>query len=160
MNWGSCGGFDIVRAALSWTSPRLMTRENRISQKMRPWKKSPHVEPCQGQTCNIFWSGPCDHFCGLEHWQKYMLVKFLASGSFLALRNGQTILSTLADLHPSIHKPVKIKELGLLTNIFVKSASRRFSWCNSQLLIPKVSYENGWFMFLLGKAFSGTHRLK
>ena len=53
--------------------------------------------------------------------------------------------------HP-LHKLVKIKELGFLTNIFVKSASRRVSRCNSQLLIPYLSYENCWFTFLLDKA--------
>ena len=56
--------------------------------------------------------------------------------------------------------PKKIKELNLLTYIFVKSATRRFLWCNSQLLIRKISQENSRFMFLLGKAFSGTHRLR
>ena len=35
-----------------------------------------------------------------------------------------------------LHKPFKIKDLGLLTYISRKSASRRFSWCNSQLLTP------------------------
>ena len=34
------------------------------------------------------------------------------------------------------HKPFKSNELGLLTYISRKSASRRFSWCNSQLLFP------------------------
>ena len=59
------------------------------------------------------------------------------------------IWSTSIDLHPSLHKPFKIKELGLLTHIAGKSASRRFSCCNSQLLIPKISQEKGQFTFLL-----------
>ena len=52
-------------------------------------------------------------------------------------------------LYPTLHKPFKIKELGILTIIFVKSVSRRFFGCNSHLLIPKLSHENGWFTFLL-----------
>ena len=35
-----------------------------------------------------------------------------------------------------LHLPFKIKDLGLLTYISRKSASRRFLWCNSQLLTP------------------------
>ena len=42
--------------------------------------------------------------------------------------------------HPAsprpLHKPFKIKDLGLLTYISRKSVSRRFSWCNYQLLTP------------------------
>ena len=41
----------------------------------------------------------------------------------------------------TLHLPFKIKELGLLTIIFVRSATRRFLWCNSHLLTPKLRYK-------------------
>ena len=48
--------------------------------------------------------------------------------------------STSIDLHPTsprpLHKPFKIKDLGLLNHMARKSVSRRCSWCNSQLLTP------------------------
>ena len=45
--------------------------------------------------------------------------------------------STSADLNKQIlQKPSNIKGVGLLTHIFGKRATRRCSWCNSQLLSP------------------------
>ena len=44
--------------------------------------------------------------------------------------------STSADLRQGPQKQSKIKDLGLLTYIFGKSATRRLSWCNSQFFSP------------------------
>ena len=60
----------------------------------------------------------------------------------------------------TLQKPSWIEDLGILIYIFRKSATRRFSWSNSQLLILKTINEHCRLMFLLGETSSREHRFE
>ena len=60
----------------------------------------------------------------------------------------------------NLHKPFKIKDLGLLTYISRKSASRRFSWCNSQLLTTSGSRAMKETLFVPYPTTPGNNRLR
>ena len=60
----------------------------------------------------------------------------------------------------TLHKPAFFKDLGLLTNIFGKSVSRRFSWCNSQLLTPSGRRAMKETVFVPSPATPGENRLR
>ena len=82
----------------------------------------------------------------IEQYNIYILGKLRASKSIRTAKKAPNIPATSVDLtrpHPTspvltrpLHKPLKIMDVGLLTYIFRKSVSRRFSWCNFQRLTP------------------------
>ena len=103
----------------------------------------------------------------IEHKQIYTLAKSELPNPSGRPKNGPNTLAISVDLDRpqstsdgTLHKPFKIKDLGILTYISRKSASRRFSWCNSQLLTPEMSQENGRLTFLLGETSSRKNRLR
>ena len=59
-----------------------------------------------------------------------------------------------------LHLPAKIKDLGLLTHTARKSVSRRFLWCNSQLLTPSGRRAMKETMFIPSRATRGENRLR
>ena len=62
--------------------------------------------------------------------------------------------------HNTLHLPSKTKDLSLLTQFLEKSASRRCSWCNSQLLIPKFRRAADQTVFIPSPTTCGENRLR
>ena len=100
--------------------------------------------PFLGQEIHNFNNiGSPNPYRSIEHEQIYNLGKVRASKSIRTTKTAPNTLATSVDLdRPQstsprpLHKPFRIKDLVLLTYIFRKSVSWRFSWCNSQLLTP------------------------
>ena len=67
---------------------------------------------------------------------------------------------TSPDLTRTLHLSFKIKDLGSLTYISRKSVSRRFSWCNSQLLTPSGRRAMKETVFIPSRATRGENRLR
>ena len=84
--------------------------------------------------------GSRNPYRSIEHEQIYSLGKVRASKSIRTTKTSPKYSRDFCRPHPTsprpLHKPFKMMDLGLLTYIFRKSVSRRFSWCNSQLLTP------------------------
>ena len=62
--------------------------------------------------------------------------------------------------HPDPFINHLFKDLSLLTHIFRKSAKRRFSWCNSQLLHPSGRRAMRETLFALPPVTPGENRLR
>ena len=95
-----------------------------------------------------------DGFCSLdpyetlEHVKISILTKSQPPSPQLRPENAPNTLSISINLNRSLHEPFKIKELGLLTYIFRKSASRRFLWCSSHPLTPSGRRDMSQTLFL------------
>ena len=89
----------------------------------------PCLENCKCEAIRS--QGPCE---SIDHLKISILTKSQPPTPKLRPKNVPNTLSILVNLTRPLHEPFKIKELGLLTHIFRESATRRFLWCNSQLL--------------------------
>ena len=108
------------------------------------------IRPFRCSKIHIFYkSSPPNPYGQVRHQKISILAKSQPPNPKLRPKNAQNTFQNPSTSHLTLHLPFKIKELGLLTFIFVRSATRRFLWCNSHLLIPKLRYKNGRFTFLL-----------
>ena len=108
------------------------------------------IRPFRGSIIyNFDKTGPPNPYGQVRYQKISILTKSQLPTPKLRPNNTQNTFQNPSTSHQTLHLPFKIKELGLLTHIFVKSATRRFLWCNSHLLIPKLGYKHGQFTFLL-----------
>ena len=109
--------------------------ESRISNDSS--QKFAKLWPLFGSKINNFEGSTSQHPYGsIEHVKISILTKSQPPTPKLRPENAQNTISILVNLTRPLHEPFNIKELGLLTHIFGESATRRFLWCNSQLLTP------------------------
>ena len=108
------------------------------------------IRPFQGSKINNFdRTSPPNPYGQMRHQKISILAKSQPPSPKLSPPKAPNTFQNPSTSDQTLHLPFKIKELGLLTFIFVQSATRWFLWCNSHLLIPKLRYTNGRFMFLL-----------
>ena len=72
----------------------------------------------------------------------------------LSSNSAPTTLQNESTLHQTLRSPFKADGLGIISFIFVRSASRLFLWCNSNLLMLKLRHAHDRFAFLLLFMFS------
>ena len=92
--------------------------------------------------------GSQDPYGSIEHVKISIPTKSQPPTPKLRPKNAPNTLSISVNLTRPLHEPFKIKDLGLLTHIFRESATRRFLWCNSQLLTPSGRRDMSQTMFL------------
>ena len=86
--------------------------------------------------------------------------------NYVQKNNLRTIPKSVAINRPqstspqTLLKPFKIKDLSLLTHLYMKSALRRCSWCNSQLLTPWFRRATKQKVFIPSPATPGKNRLR
>ena len=115
-------------------------------------EKSATFEHCQApKSIRFSRAKPCDHFHGIEHENP----AFWCDSELLQASGRREMAQTLSrPPSPSIdlsrprfksdENRIACWILGILTHIFGKSVSRRFSWCNSQLLTPSGLSRLSW----------------
>ena len=94
-------------------------------------------QPFRGHTRGDF-DGFCsqDPYESIEHVNISILTKSQPPIPKLRPENAPNTFSISFIITQTLHQPLQIKELGLLTQIFGKSAMRRFLRCKSQSLTP------------------------
>ena len=126
--------------ALSIDIPTYCWAEKSISQSVFSATKSSNIDPSLANKSIILTKSAPKTYMGSSSIKKSRFWQNLSLQIHHYVpkmhRKLSQIWSTSIDLHPSLHKPFKIKDLSLLTHLAWKSVSRRFSWCNSQLLTP------------------------
>ena len=106
--------------------------------------------PFRGSKIHYFnKTSPPNPYGQVRHQKISILAKSQPPTPKLRPQNTPNTFQNPSTSHQTLHSPFKIKELGLPTFNFVQSATRRFLWCNSHLLIPKLRCKHGRFMFLL-----------
>ena len=126
--------------AIGPTSPRLLGGLSSRSQTYFSQRKSSTFDPSSARKSICLYNQtprpiPCD--------RAHQNLQFHPIPSFQIPLDVQTMTSFLSrprsttiDLRQNPQTPSNITDLSLLTYILGKSAKRRFSWCNSQLLSP------------------------
>ena len=121
-----------------------------------------HMKFKQKLTCRPFWgstihnfneTSPPNPYGQVRHQKISILAKSQPPTPKLRPKITQNTFQNPSTSDQAMHLPFKIKELGLLTIIFVRSATRRFLWCNSHILIPKLRHDNGRFTLIMSEKF-------
>ena len=145
-------------------SPRFARQKKSISQPICSATNSSKLDPSPAKKSKILTKSALKTYLGRS---SIKISRFWQSLSSQFQNYDPKMPQTLFKIrrpqstsHQTLHKPFKIKDLSLLTHLAGKSASRRFSWCNSQLLTPKFRRATDQTMFIPSPTTRRTNRLR